>query len=546
MKDNALRNVIFKDCRKAMGLTVLFSIFCDCAAGILSVRSATILGNFADAVLNMDMAYGMQNIVALTVCILITIVFIPVLNMFSCWIMLKDALVHDRMVLGRFLDKSYLDAAKLDAGDVQQRLEGDPNDFRIYWVLIVTRLCMAFVTAASLAYSIRDIYWGFICCAIGLMLIKICAPAALKKIRAKYDRKRREYQTTLRAGEAEITEKPHIVRLWGLSEPLIGRLDGLFQSYYKNVFKKNAFYTAVADTASSYLDTFCILAILFTGAVMTARGLISAGQVAAMTGYFAVLNSILENISYIITNFPVMNNMAERMEVLYSTPEAADEAAISETATGETATGEDAAGTFTGFGAKDLSFAYDDNTAFQYPDFAVKSGDKLAVCGDNGSGKSTLIKLLCGLYDKYSGQFLINGRGLERTNVCLLRRLSAYAMQEPFLFSGTVKDNVRLGNPGAGEEKIAHVMKEWGIDALAGRRVSMNQNDLSGGEKQKISIARAVLKDSPILVLDEPEGGLDGGSADKLIRFIRTTEKTVILITHDRRLLEAADHVLRL
>lgn len=531
MKNNALRHIIFKDCKKAMRLSVLLLVPCPCLSGIVSVYSAGILGNFADAVFRMDMAYGMQNAARLALCLLVTVVLLPVFDMIGDWIMLKNALWHDRMVLGRFLDKSYPDVAKLDAGDIQQRLDSDPNDLRIYWLQIQINFCMILVTAAFLCYAVRHIYWGFICCVISLMLVKICVPIALGKIRAKYDRETRDYQTKLRACEAEITEKPHIIRIFGLTEPLIGRMEQLFQTYFKNVFKKSAFCAAIADTAASYLDTFCILVILFVGAVMTAQGFVSAGQIVAMTGYFGVLNKLVENASYIISHYPILDNLAERMEVLYSDAEAK---------------GESLAEPLTAFGLKDLSFTYSGHTVFEHLDLDVKNQEKIAVCGDNGSGKSTLAKLICGLYDNYDGDFLINGQEAGKTDIRDKRKQFAYAGQDPYLFCGTVKDNIRLGNLHASEEALARVMDEMNIGELAQKTVSMGQNDLSGGEKQKISIARALLKDAPVLVLDEPEGSLDAESIDKLVDFIKTAKKTVILITHDKRFLNAVERVIRL
>lgn len=531
MRKSSLKHMILGDCHKAMRLAVVFHILCTCLIGVLSVSSAGILGDFADAVLNMDMAYGMQNAAKLSVCILLTVVFIPILELFGNRIMLKNALRHDRMVLGRFLDKRYLDVKKLDAGDIQHRLEWDPCDLRIYWVNVIVNFCMVFVTTAFLGYAVRDIYWGFTVCAASLMLIKICVPAALKKIQAKYDRKTREYQTSIRAGEAEITEKPHAIRLLGLTEPLLGRLDQQYRIYYKNIFKKSVVCSAIADTAASGLDTFCILIILFIGAVMVSRSRVLAGQVAAMAGYFGVLNHIIKNISYCLTKIPVLNNLAGRMEVLYSDAEAGGEAITAP---------------FRGLGLKDISFTYDGHTVCKNLTFDVKKQEKVAICGANGSGKSTLAKIICGLYSEYEGCFLMNGRDAEKTDIRDRRRQFAYAVQDPYLFCGTLKDNVRLGNPRAAEGEVVRIMDEMGIGALTDKTVSMDQNDLSGGEKQKVSIARALLKDAPILVLDEPESSLDTKSVDKLLHFIRTTEKTVILITHDKRLLKAVDRVIEL
>lgn len=531
MKRDLLKHTILHDCRKAMRLTVMLHVLCSCFTGIFSVYSAKILGNFADAVLHMDRAYGMHNAVKLILCLLIVVVILPTIEMLSNQIMLKDSLKHDRMVLKRFLNKSFLSVRMLDAGDFQHRIEDDPCDLRIDWVLITANLCMAVITSVFLGYSIREIHPGFTASAISLMLLRLCVPVTLRRIQARYDRETRDYQTALRSRETDITEKPHVVRIFGLTDPLLERLDKLYQTYFHNIFSKNALCSAIADTASSYLDTFCILAILLTGAVMTAKGYISAGQAAAMTGCFGVLGNIAESISYVIKQYPLFQNLLERNKVLYADAEP------------EGLPMEDA---FTGITALNLSCAYNGNPVFTNLNLTVKAAEKTAVCGRNGSGKSTLLHLICGLSDEYEGQFLLNGRETKQINPHDKRRQFAYAVQDPYLFHATVKDNILLGNLDASEEKALQVMKNLQVYHLAERTVSMKQNNLSGGEKQKISIARALLKNAPVLALDEPEANLDAKSVDRLADFIRTYDKTVIFITHDERLLCAADQVIEL
>ena len=531
MKQDLPEHTILHDCRKAMRLTVMLHVLCSCLTGVFSVYSAGILGNFADAVLHMDMAYGIHNAAKLILCIFVVVVILPTAEMFSNQIMLKDSFKHDRIVLKRFLNKRFLSVRMLDAGEFQHRIEDDPCDLRIDWVLIVTNICMAVMTSAFLGYRLREIPAGFTGCAIGLMLIKLSVPVALRNIRAGYDSKTRDYQTALRSGETDITEKPHIVKQLGLTEPMIKRLDDLYRTYFHNVFRKSVVCTAIADTASSYLDTFCILAILLTGAVMTARGYISAAQAAAMTGYFGVLGNIAGSISYVIKQCPLFRNLLERNKVLYADAESG---------------GLTMEESFTGCITQNLSCAYNGNPVLTNLDLTVNAAEKTAIRGRNGCGKSTLLHLICGLYDEYEGRFLLNGLEAKQIDPHDKRRQFACAVQEPYLFQGTVTDNILLGNPDASEEKALQVMKDLQIGHLAERTVSMKQNDLSGGEKQKISIARALLKNAPVLALDEPEANLDAESIDRLADFIRAYDKTVIFITHDERLLAAADQVIEL
>ena len=122
-----------------------------------------------------------------------------------------------------------------------------------------------------------------------------------------------------------------------------------------------------------------------------------------------------------------------------------------------------------------------------------------------------------------------------------LRRQFAYAQQDPYLFEGTVRENIHLGNLQASDKEVEDVMERLGILALADRQITLGQKELSGGEKQKISIARAVLKNADILLLDEPDNNLDSQTLEWLKNFIRQSNKTIIYVSHDEMLSKAAD-----
>lgn len=257
---------------------------------------------------------------------------------------------------------------------------------------------------------------------------------------------------------------------------------------------------AITDNISSFLKSSSVVIIMLIGAVMVANGSISAGSVAAMMGYFSVFDSIIKDISFIIRKIPIIKNVSERMIVLYSDIEDLTGKEIYESSNIE---------------ADNLSYAYTDKPVFSNINFNIPAGSKTAICGENGSGKSTLINIISGLIKGYSGSLKINGVELKEAAIGTWRNMFAYAMQDLYLFEGTVKENIHLGRLTASEEEVKAVMHYVGIDHLASRTVSMDMNDLSGGEKQKISVARALLKNTPILILDEPSNNLDSDSMER-------------------------------
>lgn len=523
--EKQLKKKIYADCHKAMQIPILFHIFGQCVPQLLTVYTASVLGNFANAVFNHDLSYALSNMWILLLCIGLTVFVLPIISLVGNVFMLKYALLHDRMVFSRFFDKEYSKILELDAGEMQYRLEDDPCSFRIYWVNIICNLVMVPVTFAYLLYNAVQISLLLTLIMLGVSIIKLTVPMAVQKIQAKYDAEIREYNTILRAYETEITSKPYIVKLFGLKKSFIKRFDQIYQQNFKNTEAKDIACKIFAEHASLFLDTFCTIIILLAGAILVAKGSITPGSVAAMVGYLNVTYSLLNNVGETIKELPIMRNIVNRMIIFYSDKEdlSGEKVEISSE-----------------ISVKGLSFSYDEKEVFSNLSFAIQKGDRVAICGKNGSGKSTLVKVLCGLLKDYKGSLILNGKALSGYAMDEWRKQIAYAEQDPYLFSGSGKDNIRLGNLTASNEQVEELLDVLNIGYLSEKQISMKA-ELSGGEKQKISIARALLKDTPILILDEPTNHLDEKSLIWLQSFIKKTNKTVLFISHQDKLSDLAN-----
>lgn len=525
-KSDSLKKLIYKDCRRAMRPALLLHTTDTLLSGVLSVYAASILGNFADAVFRLDLSYGFSNFWKLILCLGISVVVIPLIDMLGEVVMFTNCLQHDRLIYNRFWDKKYEEAIQIEEGEAEYRLEMDPINLRIYWIQIVEKLFAIPVMLCYVLYKALPVSPLLTAVVFSFSLLKLLVPMAVKKLQAKYDLAKREYDTDVRTLETAITKEPHLVKVFGLSVPFINRLDEKFRTYYKDVLTKSVFCSVFSDKVLSFLDTFCTLAILFTGAVMVSGQTITAGAVAAMVGYFSVFNDIIAKCDFTIRTLPLIDNVAERIRVLYDGAEEKSGITL------------DAVRNIT---VKNLSFAYEEKNVFTNKSFTIHTGQKAVICGENGSGKSTFLKLLSGLFQKYQGSLLLNGHELRDIGIDSWRNQFAYAEQTPYLFAGTVRENIHLGNLQATEEQVTAVMEKLGISHLADREVSAAQNDLSGGEKQKISIARALVKDTPILVMDEPNNNLDLATLEWLKDFIRQSDKTILYISHDEELSQLAD-----
>ncbi len=177
-------------------------------------------------------------------------------------------------------------------------------------------------------------------------------------------------------------------------------------------------------------------------------------------------------------------------------------------------------------------------------------GQTIALAGPTGAGKSTIAGLLPRLYDPDEGQVLLDGRDLRDYTVESLRQNIAMVLQETVLLTGSILDNIAFGNPDATEEQLhaaaeAAYVDEFVRDLPDGydTTVSERGTTLSGGQRQRIAVARALVKDAPVVVLDEPTSGLDSLSEQYVLRGLRrlTTGRTVIVIAHRLSTLHNAD-----
>ncbi|MGA1227017.1 MAG: ABC transporter ATP-binding protein [Tamlana sp.] len=204
---------------------------------------------------------------------------------------------------------------------------------------------------------------------------------------------------------------------------------------------------------------------------------------------------------------------------------------------------------------KNVSFTYDDTNiqALKNISFHVKEGETLAILGKTGSGKSTILDLIGRLYDIDEGSILINNNPINQLNLTDLRNSIGYVPQDAFLFSDTIKNNIRFGNQNATEDDVIDAAKNAqvhkniikfknGYDTILGERGIT----LSGGQKQRISIARAIIKSPKILLLDDCLSAVDTETEEKILKNLNKISqgKTSIIVSHRVSSAKNADKII--
>ena len=287
----------------------------------------------------------------------------------------------------------------------------------------------------------------------------------------------------------------------------------------------------------------CTAIVLWKGTSLIVAGAMTAG---ALTVYLAYLKKFFKPVKDLasMTSTVAQTTVAlERIQAILSADDVIEERA-----------GAIDPGRVRGAISFDrVSFGYDKDTVLHEVSFDVKPGQVVGIVGPTGSGKSTVLSLLPRFYDPALGRVMIDGIDISDYRIVALRSQIGFVLQDTLLLHGTIRENIAYGRPEATEEEVVAAARIANADEFISRMplgydtmVGERGNTLSGGQRQRIAIARAVIRNSPILVLDEPTAALDAESEHLVIEALRRLMKgrTVIMIAHRLGTLTDADKII--
>lgn len=274
-------------------------------------------------------------------------------------------------------------------------------------------------------------------------------------------------------------------------------------------------------------------------------GLMQAGQV-SLTGMLVGTIAMMGSFGPVTALASLSNNLNQTLasgERVLSILE--EEPQVEEVAGAETVS-------FTDAEADSVNFAYEEEQILKDYSIRIPKGKVVGIHGASGSGKSTLLKLLMRFWDVESGQILISGRDVRGINTSDLRSMESYVTQETCLFHDSIANNIAVGKPDASREEIMEAAKKASIHDFImtlpkgyDTEVGELGDTLSGGEKQRIGIARAFLHDAPFVLLDEPTSNLDSLNEGIILKSLKEEkgDKTVLLVSHRKSTMNLADIV---
>ena len=301
---------------------------------------------------------------------------------------------------------------------------------------------------------------------------------------------------------------------------------------------------AVVNVLTRGASTIAVIAIVVIGTILHLQGEASVGEIVSFMGFATLLIGRLESAvqftSRVFFQLPILEDFFNVLDAKSSVPEKPDAKELV-APNGEVV-------------FENVSFAYPGGpNILSNVTFTAKPGTSVALVGQTGAGKSTAMNLLQRLWDPSEGIIAIDGQDLRDVSLESLRRAIGVVFQESMLFNRSIRENLRIGRPNATDEELEHACRladahefikrqPQGYDTVVGERGST----LSGGQRQRLAIARALLKDPPILILDEATSALDAATEARVSRAMATLMKgrTTFIIAHRLSTVRDADEIL--
>lgn len=442
----------------------------------------------------------------------------------------------------QFLPFDYYDNAK--TGDLMSRLTADVEGFRFFLSFGFSQL-INFVLIIGFSLSVMFFY------SVPLALITLCMMPFLAIVVYKFDKEVHPAFRGIRKSMANLNTK--------VQENISGI--NTVKSLSREDFEINKFDTSNEDYKSQYLNTshiwakyfpvmelignLSVVLLLAYGGYLVIQGNLSAGELVAFFSLVWYIMGPIMNLGFIMNTFSQSKASGERLLEVLDEPlemEGKDRELETVRFHGEVK-----------FENVTHRYKNEKKEALKDISFTAKPGQTIGLIGATGSGKTSITQLLSRFYNPESGTIAIDGKPIEDYSLRTIRKNIGTVLQESFLFSSTIKDNISYGNPYAEMDDIIDAAKRAqahdfimelpdGYDTILGERGL----GLSGGQKQRISIARAILIDPTILILDDATSAVDMETEFRIQKALKEvmSDRTTFIIAHRISSLKHADEIL--
>src|SRR5437762_1027412 len=445
---------------------------------------------------------------------------------------------------------SYSFYQRTRTGDIMARATNDLNAVRMLLgpAIMYSANTIVFTVAAlifMIAISPRLTLYTFLPLPIASIVIQYFG----RRIHERFERIQAMF-SDISARVQENLSGVRVVRAYVQEKPETERFEEDNQEYIARSLKLVRLMGMLWPTLETMLG-FAVVLVLWLGGRQVLLGRMTVGDFVAFNTYMVQLTWPIIALGWVINIFQRGTaSMARINEILVEKPEIEDSAEIK--AAGEGARPTQAREMRVEIEFRGLSFAYNGTPVLHNVNLRIPAGSSLAIVGPTGSGKTTLVSLIPRIYDASPGTVLIDGKPVREYPLASLRHNIGFVPQETFLFSETVRENIAFGKEDAGDQDVHSAAEAANIAAeienfpdqyrtLVGERGIT----LSGGQKQRTAIARAIIRNPRILILDDALSSVDTHTEDKILNHLRDImqDRTTIFISHRVSTVRNADMI---
>lgn len=435
----------------------------------------------------------------------------------------------------------YLDTHT--SGEVVNRVIADVDQFADGLLMGFTQFFTSLMTILGTLFFMLRIHAGIALVVICITPLSLFVAAFIAKKTYNMFKVQSEIRGEQTGYIDEMVGNLKVVQAYSREEASMETFDEINERLQKSSLKA-IFFSSITNPSTRFVNSLVYAGVGVTGAIVAINGGISIGQLTAFLGYANQYTKPFNEISGVVTELQNALACAGRiLELIDEEPQIpdAEDAVILEDVQGNVA-------------IDDVSFSYvPEQKLLEHVSLKVAAGRRIAIVGPTGCGKTTLINLLMRFYDVNSGQILVEGNDIRQVTRASLRESYGMVLQETWLKTGTIRENIAMGRPDATDEEIIQAAKLTHAHSFIKRLpqgydtvVTENSDSLSQGQKQLLCIARVMLCHPPMLILDEATSSIDTRTELKVQEaFARLMEgRTSFIVAHRLSTIQGADEIL--
>lgn len=432
---------------------------------------------------------------------------------------------------------------KKTVGEVLSRITNDVDTLGQSLNQSVTQLITSTATIIGVLYMMLTISPLMTLIALVILPVSMAFVIGIIRFSQKYFRAQQKYLGDINGQVEEVFSGQNVVKAFNREEQVLHTFEEINENLYHSAWKSQ-FLSGLMQPIMRFVGKLGYVAVAVSGSMLAAAGVIQVGDIVSFISY-------VENFTQPITQLAQISNMLQSMaaaaeRVFEFLEEEEEDQTIPHPASAEDLQG--------AVSFDHVQFGYDPDKIIIH-DFTceVKPGQMIAIVGPTGAGKTTMIKLLMRFYDVDHGAIRIDGKDVRQFNRSALREGFGMVLQDTWLFKGTIMENIRYGKLDATDEEVIAAAKAAHADHFirtlpGGYQMELNEeaSNVSQGQKQLLTIARAILADNPILILDEATSSVDTRTEHLIQQAMNTLMegRTSFVIAHRLSTIRDADCIL--